>query len=552
MRKLLHHHSIELFFFIVLIVGAIAMRFYNLNWDQGNFFHPDERNIANAVTKIVFFSQMNPQFFAYGGFSIYLYRFAANLMTFLTQDQAWIMNWGNINVVGRFFSAFFGALTLIPLYFLAREVFNRQTAILSVLFYAFCVSVIQLSHFATTDSLLAGEGVLMGFLGVSLYHQFSWKKTLFASFAFGISVATKTTALSFMLFPLLGIGLAVFPKRISWKKALFALLIFACISGMVFTLFSPYTFLDSKDFLDSMHYESGVATGSLPVVYTYQFNGSLPYLFQIYNFFWQIGLLTPFSIVGIFLTLYLFKKTQHMKYLIFLSFPLLYFFYVGYWHTKFIRYMLPFIPFFVICGCAFLVWLQKFSKKISFFLISILLTTTILWAIAFFTIYTHPQTRIVASEWIYHHIPAGSKILTEQWDDGLPISVDGENPSQYNSLGLAMYDPDNTTKQLYLAQNVSQADYIIFNSRRLYGTLMRLTSMYPLTSRYYEYLFQGKLGYTQVAQFTSYPSLLGVTLPDDATEETFQVYDHPKVIIFKNIQHYSMQQLYTILGQKSQ
>src|SRR6185437_8216309 len=125
MRKLLRDHIVSIFLLLLLFCGAIFMRFYNLNWDQGNLFHPDERNIANAVTKIVFFSQMNPQFFAYGGFSLYLYRFAANVLVFFTHDQAWVMNWGNINIVGRFFSALFSTLTLIPLYFLAKQVFNR-------------------------------------------------------------------------------------------------------------------------------------------------------------------------------------------------------------------------------------------------------------------------------------------------------------------------------------------------------------------------------------------------------------------------------------------
>jgi hypothetical protein len=548
MHKLLRQHALSIFILFLLFSGAVFMRFYNLNWDEGNLFHPDERNIASAVTKILFFSQLNPQFFAYGGFSIYLYRFAANVLVFFTHDQRWIMNWGSINLIGRFFSALFASVTLIPLYFLAKNVFNRQTAILSSIFYAFCVSAIQLAHFATTDSLLTGEGVLMGLLGVSLYHQFSWKKVLSTGFIFGISVATKTTAISLLLFPLLGIGLAVFPKRISLGKALFSFAILLLISAIFFTLFSPYTILDYKDFLSSMRYESGVATGSLPVVYTYQFNGSIPYLFQLYNFFWQIGFLVPCGILGVFLTMYLFYRTQHMKYVIFLIFPLFYFFYVGSWHTKFIRYMLPFLPFFVIYASAFLVWLQKYNKVLSYVLIGFLFTTNLCWAIAFFTIYTRPQTRIVASEWIYAHIPAGSRLLTEQWDDGLPITVGMNTAAVYSSLGLAMYDSDTQTKRFYLAQSLANNDYLIFNSRRLYGTLIHLTKQYPLTSTYYKDLFNNSLGYKQIATFTSYPILLGLTFPDDITEETFQVYDHPKVIIFKNSKHYATKQLYDILG----
>jgi hypothetical protein len=41
-----------------------------------------------------------------------------------------------------------------------------------------------------------------------------------------------------------------------------------------------------------------------------------------------------------------------------------------------------------------------------------------------------------------------------------------------------------------------------------------------------------------------------LTINDDSSEETFQVYDHPKVIIFKNVASFNMQQLTRILNQQ--
>ena len=46
-------------------------------------------------------------------------------------------------------------------------------------------------------------------------------------------------------------------------------------------------------------------------------------------------------------------------------------------------------------------------------------------------------------------------------------------------------------------------------------------------TRFYEDLFAGKLGYTEVASFRSEPGLLGVRLDDVSAEEAFWVYDHP-------------------------
>jgi hypothetical protein len=129
----------------------------------------------------------------------------------------------------------------------------------------------------------------------------------------------------------------------------------------------------------------------------------------------------------------------------------------------------------------------------------------------------------------------------------LPITIDSSYPSRYRNEQLTMYDQDNNQKIDYLSEKLSGANYIIFNSRRLYGTLIHLSDKYPIASRYYRLLFTQKLGYVEVAQFSSYPSLFGITINDDGSEETFQVYDHPKVIIFKNEKHLSKKQLEKIL-----
>src|ERR1022692_1861939 len=70
-----------------LILLSLILRFYGLNWDMGNSFHPDERQILFHVTAVgwpssmaqfldVDHSPLNPHFFAYGSFPIYLLAFA--------------------------------------------------------------------------------------------------------------------------------------------------------------------------------------------------------------------------------------------------------------------------------------------------------------------------------------------------------------------------------------------------------------------------------------------------------------------------------------------
>ncbi|MBI5614071.1 hypothetical protein HY947_04065, partial [Candidatus Gottesmanbacteria bacterium] len=101
--------------FITVIFGAI-LRFSYINWDSYQSFHPDERNIAWAVTRISFFDQLNPQFFAYGGLPIYVYKALSNSVSTLTRDPSWTSDWGKIAVVGRFVSAFLSTLSILLIY----------------------------------------------------------------------------------------------------------------------------------------------------------------------------------------------------------------------------------------------------------------------------------------------------------------------------------------------------------------------------------------------------------------------------------------------------
>ncbi|MCL4366639.1 glycosyltransferase family 39 protein [Patescibacteria group bacterium] len=525
---------------IIIILFGIGgfFRFYNLNWDQGHYFHPDERNIANAVVKIHFFDHLDPEFFAYGGLSIYLYRAAGEVMVSLTHDPTWLSDWGKIDVIGRFFSALFASLTIIPLYFLGRRVFNQKLAIITITLWTFAPSAIQTAHFDVTESILTLLIVVIALLSVELLEKPSIKKYSLTGAVLGLSLAAKTTAISFLAFPGVAWLVEIFKNRRFHLGKIWHVTFLLEAMIIIFLLFSPYTVINNQKFLESMDYESGVVTGRLIVPYTLQFTNTPPYLYQLINTLWQVGPIALLFVPGIIFLLLSFLKTKNLNFLLLLSFPLAYFAYIGSWHTKFIRYMLPILPFFVMFAVYILTSIHTKVKWLGTFLILIFIIPSIYWGVAFFTIYTRPQTRITASEWIYQNIPAGSYLLTEHWDDGLPIDIPHNTPAIYRIEQLKIYDPDNIAKTTYMAEHLSQGNYLIFNSRRLYGTLMYLPDKYPIMSKYYRLLFADQLGYQRVAEFTSYPQLLGLTINDDKSEETFQVYDHPKVMIYKNVSHY--------------
>jgi hypothetical protein len=200
--------------------------------------------------------------------------------------------------------------------------------------------------------------------------------------------------------------------------------------------------------------------------------------------------------------------------------------------------MLPIIPAIIfLCGIALNQSISQLKKpRLKQAVIFTVYLVNVLWALAYIQVFIKPSTRVTASRWMYQYIPNQSTVLTEHWDDGLPSMP--EDGFSFNRLELKPYDDDNQAKIQELAATLSQGDYLVISSRRLTGSIPR-SQAFPYTTKYYQLLFNNDLGYEPIATFTSYPNFFGLQINDDSTEETFQVYDHPVVKIFKNVDHFS-------------
>src|SRR6185369_15600604 len=74
---------------IAVVVFAAAVRLFGINYDNGHWFHPDERRIAFAVEEITFRPlQLNPHFFAYGSFPLYVSRAASSVLGLINPEYA--------------------------------------------------------------------------------------------------------------------------------------------------------------------------------------------------------------------------------------------------------------------------------------------------------------------------------------------------------------------------------------------------------------------------------------------------------------------------------
>jgi hypothetical protein len=262
------------------------------------------------------------------------------------------------------------------------------------------------------------------------------------------------------------------------------------------------------------------------------------------------------------------------QFLILPFFLLFYFFYfivLGRSAVKFMRYMLPLYPFIAILAGIGLNHIKthfvipdlienlykymdprfreddkSIRKIVSSVIIIFLILFSIVYSLMFVNMYSYKNTRISATEWMLTNLPAGAVLGVEHWDDRVPVY--GGERFQYEELGL--YElPDDEAKWTMMREKIERVDYIVLASNRLYVPLQKLTDCnrykkcYPMTARYYQELFSEKLGFTKVADFHVFPiipfseQLFGkhIGIDDQGADESFTVYDHPRVTVFGRI-----------------
>ncbi len=124
--------------------------------------------------------------------------------------------------------------------------------------------------------------------------------------------------------------------------------------------------------------------------------------------------------------------------------------------------------------------------------------------------------------------------MTEHWDEGFPMPLPGFSPERYRNVEFPYYDDDSPAKITKFAKVIASSEWVIFPTKRLYGAVTQASGKFPLTDKALRLLFAGDLGYALAKDFTSRPSLFGISFPDELADESFSVYDHPKVLFFEN------------------
>ena len=572
---------------LILFLFSFFIRIIGLNWDDGFLFHPDERAILMHTYEINFSSlsrgfeifdasksSINPQWFNYGSLPIYFLKLSSILVGFFYNLDIY-----ELRYPGRLFSIIIDSLSVVFITILSSFFVSRKWSFLSGIFLTFSVINIQNSHFYTTDIFITFFIIILIITSYKNIENPTPKISIFLALFFSMGLAFKFSFLPSII-PIFFSYFFVFRSNYLSRYEFLKLLLIFFFSVICFlAIFQPYMFLDYSTYISHILEQSKMVRGIYDFPYTRQYENTWNYVYQFDQLFkWGLGpILGTICYLGfIYFIFYTYKYKSKLGFMI-LLWVIIYVIINGNFQVKFMRYFLPVVPFLVLFGTVLLRDLNKkilqFSKKyfyVRYLLLLLLLVPIIHFSISFINgIYLTDHPAVLASKWLEENNSSKISIVQDHWEESIP------NSSKINLVHerLELYNMDSEDKFDKIFSNLSSADYYVIFSNRLYGTIPRLEERYPASYLFYEKLFDGSLGFEIVnfqkqsmnwlsinysenyferiniikpEKISNYEDKFLINIDLGFSDESFSVYDHPNVIIFKNNKNYTKEQLFDI------
>jgi len=584
---------------VILAVGAL-LRLYGYNWDEGTTLHPDERAIGGAVSNLdlphswaQFWSTASPlvpranpptPFYAYGSLPFYVMKLFGHFLSFWGHliggplaglVHADTTSSGNVES-GRVVSGLADTGMLLLMFLIGRRVFGHAVGLLAALLGCFTVLNLENAHFAASDTFVAFfvTGALFGC--VRIVQEGRPRDYAWAGAWIGFALASKFSAAPLVL-PLVVAHLFRGAERpwaavtassdaggrhgALWGNPLLLLLALA-VAGGAFFVTMPYAIIDFANWWGQVWDQLQLARGVTEQPFTRKFSGLPAYYYPLQQLLtWTMGPpLGLAAVAGVVLAVLRQVRRRGEAELVLLTWSAAFVGTTGGQYMKFLRYMVPLTPTLILFAAAALVavWRWAAARRrarpaaglVARVAVGAVVALTVLYGLAYENIYTTGNTRVAATRWMATHIPAGSTITVEDWDETLPTGAPGAVVPPYNSTTLAILGPSDgpTTVPMYV-QALRTAQYITISSARVFGSVAHQPGRYPYSIRWYQLLFGGKLNFTLDKAFANHPHLgpfvvndyQAVPRADQYTsphlwyeaDQNLSEYDHPPVYIFK-------------------
>lgn len=456
----------------------------------------------------------------------------------------------NVDLIGRLQGAVFDTFTIVVVGLIARRLAGRVAALAAAAMYAASVLAIQHAHFLGSEPLLGLACALTVLCTLQMDRSADLRRSgrsgVITGLAAGAAVAAKLTGVGLAAVPVVAcVVLVIRHRRRSDVVRLIAVVAGAAVA---FRVLNPGAFDGlgislSKSFRNDLRLASTLNDVDTPPAV--QWASRVPLLQPLY---W-LGMFTIGP--GVVLAagggaVALFRRRRLLglwTWTVPLAAVLVPFGYVVATALPSGRYFVPMSPaLHAVAGVGVAALIQRAVRARGWIrggaVVLVVLSTglALLWGAAFVNgIYGHTNTRITASHWLADNAAAGSVVSVEAWDDGLPLRLPNLDTSRFTGVQFDLFGPDGPDKMKHFADQLTQVDYVVESSPRVWASVVRIPARFPSTIRFFDALDSGALGFSRVATFTSHPRLGFFDLDDSTAEEAFSVYDHPEVRIWKRV-----------------
>jgi len=516
-------HSIKKIYrylILIIIILAFFIRFKGIWFGYPLPLHPDEQVIVENALRMLATGDINPHFFNYPTFNIYLqtgvYSFVNLINQIFFDTPVNEVREINYYLSGRLFNVLLSTITIYIIYEIGRRLVDPIAGLASACFIGASFLHISNSFTVTVDSPVAFWLSLSTLMAVLIYTK--GKENLYYLMG-GIFVGL---AISSKYISFLGVApiLVAHYKASCTDKHFFDtnIIIYLLVIPTAFFITSPYVILDYKPFFEALRFEShhyrtghpGAEASGDTSFYLYgkylttMGYGFLPILFSSFGLIW-------------------FLKKDPWKAALLLSTPLLLFVFVGQYKVFFPRNIVAVIPFLSLFSGAFIFALYEWLKSAlsgweKFHWITATSTIVFVIALLFFSIgdqvtqayqyiqtITLPDTRWESVQWIKDHMPTGSHIGREGFTPPIEKYTEQFHVSYLGWIAVVS-NPE----------ELKNLDYMIVSSYD-YGPFLNSESKYPKEASIYNSFFKNN-------------QLIYELIPDGIT------LGGPKISIYKIIQ----------------
>jgi MFS family permease len=551
------------------LLVAAWLRVESHNWDEEQHINVDDLAVTKVALKRVNLppdtplstlfdpqnSPINPRaggaYFVYGALPLYMVKTVSSAIAGITGDS-YFAGLGGIQQTGRVLAGLFDTITALFVFAIGARLWGVWPGIVAAALYALAILPIQEGHFFISDPFMVTFMTATLFCCVLFFQTRRSLFILLAGLSVGLAMACKFSAAPVIVLPLSAVLLRALAKdgeagqRVAWGGILGWTGMALGGAFLGFFVGDPFSVLDAPTYLSQLGEEARIQSGATDVWFTRKYVGTWP----VAHLWGQMILLGVGPLVGLagtagigVVAMRVWGQRRLVEVLLLVGVGV-YFALISLLETKWVRYLLPLVPYLCLFATAFGFWVYERAARRGMrpiwrgAVLAMLFVSALLGAVAVHSIFRAEHTQLRASRWVFNNVPPGSRIGIEKTALEMPLPLPGHE-EQRKSYTLVSMDPlaDMSSQGVAdtLRTQLRDVDYLILDATQAAGTVRHLPWRYPVQIRYYELLLRGHLGFSVALYSISYPRIGNLQIPDDGdwADPSFMDSSHPPIWILK-------------------